>query len=46
MKSHSDIGMNDPHFLFVSDVMVLDQDRRTYSLCRICIYHIYHIYRF
>ena len=32
--------MNDPHFLFVLAVILisfLDEDRRTYSLCRICV---------
>ena len=32
--------MNEPRFLFVFDMIVvklLDEDRRTYSLCRICV---------
>ena len=38
MKGHTDIGKNDPRFLFVLVVMVvdfLDEERTTYSLGRI-----------
>ena len=40
LRNHTDIGINEPRFLFVLDVMVLnllDEGRRAYSLCRICI---------
>ena len=30
--------MNEPGFLFSLYVMVLDEGRRTYSLCRICVF--------
>ena len=40
LRSRTDIGINDSRFLLVLDVMVLnhlDEGRRTYSLCRICV---------
>ena len=40
MRSHIDIGTKDSHLLLVLDVMVLnllDEERRSYSLCRICV---------
>ena len=40
MKSRTDMGMNYTCFLFVLDVMVLnllDEGRRTFPLCRICV---------
>ena len=40
LKSRTDIGMNDPHFLLVLDVMdlnLLDEGKRIYSLYRICV---------
>ena len=38
LKSCTDIGMNYPRFLFVLGVMVLEEGRRTYSLCRIGVF--------
>ena len=41
MRSRTDIGINKSLFLFVLDVIVLnflDEGRRTYLLCRICVW--------
>ena len=40
MRSRTDIGITETRLLFVLDVMVLnllDEGRRTYSICRICV---------
>ena len=40
LRSRTDIGINESRFLFVLDMIVLnllDEGRRTYSLCTICV---------